>query len=129
MEDEDRTSIETIVVIPRNKDYAAYYINDGSKHTMRYRDLRKFLIKLVPIKPREITDLTTRFANFLVLPKEQEIIELAFDEATSYEEAKKDLFEKELGGAADKIENEEKDTANDRIEHTIKNISKKLFGG
>ena len=124
----EETSIESIVVIPRNKDYAAYYINDGSKHTMRYSDLRKFLIKLVPIKPREITDLTTRFANFLVLPKEQEIIELAFDEATSYAEAKKDLFEKELGGAAEKIENEDNDTTNDKIDNTLEQISKKLFG-
>lgn len=79
MEKESNLSINTVIVIPKNKDKCIYIINEGSKHIKRNDDMISFLIELCPLKNKQIRDLISRFRYFILYVKEKEIEELTFD--------------------------------------------------
>ncbi len=84
----ENTLITTILVIPRNKLYCEYTINENDRHAMRYDDLRRYLCKLSPKIFKEITEAMVTFRNFLLIVPTNEI-HILNKEEISLEEVKK----------------------------------------
>ena len=72
MEHPDKeTSIVSVAVIPKTVRFAQYIINDGELHIMKHRELRDWLISIMPShKAQNIRELMDRFAFILLLPEE-----------------------------------------------------------
>lgn len=79
MAKEKNLTIETVIVLPRNKKYCSYVLNDGSKHSKKYEDMVVFLIELNPSLTKEIRDLLSRFRYFIQYVNANEIEEFSFD--------------------------------------------------
>ena len=69
MDNINKNSIDYIIVIPHNKRYCSFYINDNlkDKHSMKYKDMYLFIARKV--KPPIITkvkELIYSYENFVV---------------------------------------------------------------
>lgn len=62
-----KSSIDTILVIPRNRRYASYFINGNEEeHAMPYDEMQEYLINLVPQEAKTIIEYIHSFFNFIV---------------------------------------------------------------
>lgn len=107
----DKNSIQTILVVPRNSLYARYVINNGSPHVMKYRDLEKFLIELLPRLSWIIRKYLYTFTNFILFVQEEQVEKLEFD----FEKQKRNILE-DMFKEKNKVIHENEIRAN---EHTI----------
>jgi len=79
--DKDTVAIESFFVLPRNQFYWSYKINEGVLHTIKKDDIFEFLKRQVSLKNYvNLTDLLSRFRPFIILVKEDKIIELSKQE-------------------------------------------------
>lgn len=77
---ENKSAIQTVLVIPRNKSYSSYFINGNpEEHAMKYQDLQEYLIDLVPQRAGKIVELVRSFAQFIVFVEFQEVEKLTPD--------------------------------------------------
>lgn len=74
---EPTTAIETIFVIPRNQFYWGYRINEGAIHTETKENIFEFLKEFLP-SPQygKLASFLSRFRPFIILVKEEKLIEL-----------------------------------------------------
>ena len=90
----DGIAIATVIVIPRNKNYGRYIINEGSVHTMKYEALEKFLIGLLPEKSTQILRYLRTFRHFMIVVPEREIYEFTFDFESARKEKEREMKQK-----------------------------------
>jgi predicted house-cleaning noncanonical NTP pyrophosphatase (MazG superfamily) len=79
MNNEQETSIavETVFVLPRNQFYWSYRINEGATHTIKKEEIFDYLKEYVTQKNyAKLADLLARFRSFLILIKEDRVVEL-----------------------------------------------------
>lgn len=74
---ENTAAIESILAIPRNQFYWTYRINEGSEHVVKKDKIFNFLKEYVTEKNYlKLSDLISRFLPFILLVKEDSIVEL-----------------------------------------------------
>jgi uncharacterized protein YPO0396 len=79
MNNEQETSIavETVFVLPRNQFYWSYRINEGATHTIKKEEIFDYLKEYVTQKNyAKLADFLSRFRSFLILIKEDRVVEL-----------------------------------------------------
>jgi hypothetical protein len=77
MSENNKTSIEILTIIPRNQFVFKYSFNHGLLHTIKKWDAFSYFKTFVePNNYGLLLDLLTRFRPMLIIPKENQIIEL-----------------------------------------------------
>lgn len=109
-------AIESILVIPRNKLYAQFYLNGSPEgHTMRYQELAKYLAEIDTYNIVWISEYIRENRIFMLFPKDHQIVSMTPEDKT-VEQFVKDQFE------------EMKRVAHQRNQKRKKSISEKADG-
>jgi len=122
--EEKTAAIESILVIPRNQFYWTYRVNEGSEHTIKKEKIFNFLKEHVTEKNYiKLSDLLFRFLPFIILVKENSIVELKKQKIDSYFYRQK--IEKEISDVITQFSI--RDTHENSLENKLTNIQKKVL--
>lgn len=122
--EEKTAAIESILVIPRNQFYWTYRVNEGSKHTIKKEKIFNFLKEHVTEKNYiKLSDLLSRFLPFIILVKENSIVELKKQKIDSYFYRQK--IEKEISDVITQFSI--RNTHESSLENKLTNIQKKVL--
>jgi hypothetical protein len=122
--EEKTAAIESILVIPRNQFYWTYRVNEGSEHTIKKEKIFNFLKEHVTEKNYiELSDLLSRFLPFIILVKENSIVELKKQKIDSYFYRQK--IEKEISDVITQFST--RDTHENSLENKLTSIQKKVL--
>ena len=85
--------IKYLFVLPRNKFYCQYQINDEpSVRAMKYEDMQDYILNLLPNKAKEIRELLIVYKKyFFVDVVKDEIRELSFDSEKEIDDIKRNM--------------------------------------
>ena len=121
---EDTAAIESVLVIPRNQFYWTYRVNEGSEHTIKKEKIFDFLKGHVTEKNYiKLSDLISRFLPFILLVKEDSIIELKKQKIDSFFYRQK--IEKEISDIMDQFS--AKNSHENSLENKLTSIQKKVL--
>lgn len=122
--EEKTAAIESILVIPRNQFYWTYRVNEGSEHTIKKEKIFNFLKEHVTEKNyMKLSDLLSRFLPFIILVKENSIVELKKQKIDSYFYRQK--IEKEISDVITQFSI--RNTHESSLENKLTNIQKKVL--
>lgn len=122
--EEKTAAIESILVIPRNQFYWTYRVNEGSEHTIKKEKIFNFLKEHVTEKNYiKLSDLLSRFLPFIILVKENSIVELKKQKIDSY--FYKQKIEKEISDVITQFSI--RNTHENSLENKLTNIQKKIL--
>ena len=122
--EEKTAAIESILVIPRNQFYWTYRVNEGSEHTIKKEKIFNFLKEHVTEKNYiKLSDLLSRFLPFIILVKENSIVELKKQKIDSYFYRQK--IEKEISDVITQFST--RDTHENSLENKLTSIQKKVL--
>ena len=122
--EEKTAAIESILVIPRNQFYWTYRVNEGSEHTIKKEKIFNFLKEHVTEKNYiKLSDLLSRFLPFIILVKENSIVELKKQKIDSYFYRQK--IEKEISDVITQFSI--RNTHESSLENKLTNIQKKVL--
>lgn len=122
--EEKTAAIESILVIPRNQFYWTYRVNEGSEHTIKKEKIFNFLKEHVTEKNYiKLSDLLSRFLPFIILVKENSIVELKKQKIDSYFYRQK--IEKEISDVMTRFS--VRNTHEDSLENKLTDIQKKIL--
>ena len=78
VEEKKEIAVETVFVLPRNQFYWSYQINEGAIHTEPKEQIFEFLKEFVSARQyRFLIDLLSRMQPFLILVRDDRVIELS----------------------------------------------------
>lgn len=121
--EEATIAIESIFAIPRNQFHWGYKINEGVLHTIKKERLFEFLKERVSQKNYALlADLISRFIPFIILVKEDKIIELKKQKIDSNFYREK-IFEELISVTSEKSQFARTNTTNDE---KLKKLNKKV---
>ena len=122
--EEKTAAIESILVIPRNQFYWTYRVNEGSEHTIKKEKIFNFLKEHVTEKNYiKLSSLLSRFLPFIILVKENSIVELKKQTIDSYFYRQK--IEKEISDVMTQFSI--RNTHENSLENKLTNIQKKVL--
>lgn len=122
--EEKAAAIESILVIPRNQFYWTYRVNEGSEHTIKKEKIFNFLKEHVTEKNYiKLSSLLSRFLPFIILVKENSIVELKKQKIDSYFYRQK--IEKEISDVMTQFSI--RNTYENSLENKLTNIQKKIL--
>ena len=122
--EEKTAAIESILVIPRNQFYWTYRVNEGSEHTIKKEKIFNFLKEHVTEKNYiKLSDLLSRFLPFIILVKENSIVELKKQKIDSYFYRQK--IEKEISDVITQFSI--RNTHESSLENKLTNIQEKVL--
>lgn len=122
--EEKAAAIESILVIPRNQFYWTYRVNEGSEHTIKKEKIFNFLKEHVTEKNYiKLSSLLSRFLPFIILIKENSIVELKKQKIDSYFYRQK--IEKEISDVMTQFSI--RNTYENSLENKLTNIQKKIL--
>ena len=121
---EDTAAIESILVIPRNQFYWTYRVNEGSEHTIKKEKIFNFLKEYVTEKNYiKLSDLISRSLPFILLVKEDSIVELKKQKIDSLFYRQK--IEKEITDVINQFSS--RSSHENSLENKLINIQKKVL--
>jgi uncharacterized membrane-anchored protein YitT (DUF2179 family) len=122
--EEKTAAIESILVIPRNQFYWTYRVNEGSEHTIKKEKIFNFLKEHVTEKNYiKLSNLLSKFLPFIILVKENSIVELKKQKIDSYFYRQK--IEKEISDVITQFST--RDTHENSLENKLTSIQKKVL--
>lgn len=121
---ESTAAIESILVIPRNQFYWTYRVNEGSEHTIKKERIFNFLKEYVTEKNYiKLSDLISRSLPFILLVKEDSIVELKKQKIDSLFYRQK--IEKEITDVINQFSS--RSSHENSLENKLINIQKKVL--
>ena len=118
----ENLTIKFIIIIPRSRRFASYYINDSDEvHVLKYDNLFKFLVSLLPKRSTIINQLLYAFRNFIVNIEKSQVYELSFNSEIEIQKLK----EKHRKFDYKKIEKKKRKEKELSIDKVIENIALK----
>jgi len=114
---DEKDSIDSIFVRPRNKFYCEYILNNGeSVHTKTYDQIRKYLLEIIPERLTQVNYALMRFQSFIIIVPEKEFIFLQLNDiAEHYDEIKEKVLNPSIQEAEQVLRLEKKMTSDDKI--------------
>jgi len=89
--EEQENSIETIFVRPRNKFYVEYIVNESSKHTKTYDQIKKYLKEIIPERTSQFNYALSKFLSFIIIVPEKEFIFLQLNDMKEHYDDLKEM--------------------------------------
>lgn len=80
---EENDGIESILVVPRSKNFARFFLNGSEEpHSMKYDELRSYLVQLDPMVAESVYEYISESRIFMLFPKDHKIFILKSEEMT-----------------------------------------------